>query len=448
MCDSKEYKEVKNFFELFYDQVDIKYNEGNFYSIQQDLRFLIEVINNINIQPKNITHSNISNYVGNGNYYNWKTDYSLLKVNSNIIALFFCNPIAYEIFKEIKKNLSTCDYIIEHDAFLSNFKYDEYHDTIYDYHQGKNFLCLINTFYKKSINDLLLKIYKTYNSNYEKFIVQKNYYEILRNECNNILCKHNVHQQLIGSFYNISLIKKGEEFSPEHYHNIIIFFWNSHSHAFYKELYDLLLLHYKLLEDNVKLEKKYGDDMTLTLDSKNTKFKELQNLGKKIKNEIPELYCGPVMSSLASLLTKEYGSSENVEKIIDKEKDKIKKLFYDCAEEQKKKAKNTKLDKTNENFENTPSKNKKAIIPKKIKQLVWNKHIGEKNGTGLCMCCKSTTISQMDFNCGHIISEFNGGTLTINNLVPICSLCNSSMGTKNMNDFITKHKLGDIIKFD
>jgi 5-methylcytosine-specific restriction endonuclease McrA len=39
-------------------------------------------------------------------------------------------------------------------------------------------------------------------------------------------------------------------------------------------------------------------------------------------------------------------------------------------------------------------------------------------------------------SCGHIISEFNGGELKLDNLMPICNSCNSSMGTKNMNEYI------------
>ena len=45
----------------------------------------------------------------------------------------------------------------------------------------------------------------------------------------------------------------------------------------------------------------------------------------------------------------------------------------------------------------------------------------------------------MDFQCGHIISEFNGGDITLDNLIPLCSLCNSSMGKTNMGEFMTKH---------
>lgn len=81
-------------------------------------------------------------------------------------------------------------------------------------------------------------------------------------------------------------------------------------------------------------------------------------------------------------------------------------------------------------------KPKKKAIPSTIKKLVWNTNIGEDIGKAKCVCCKSTDITQISFNCGHVISEHNGGETKVSNLKPICQNCNSSMGTKNMNDFM------------
>ena len=46
----------------------------------------------------------------------------------------------------------------------------------------------------------------------------------------------------------------------------------------------------------------------------------------------------------------------------------------------------------------------------------------------------------MSFHCGHIIAEVNGGDIIVSNLKPICQNCNSSMGTKNINDFMLQFK--------
>ncbi len=83
-----------------------------------------------------------------------------------------------------------------------------------------------------------------------------------------------------------------------------------------------------------------------------------------------------------------------------------------------------------------PIKKKKKAISATIKKLVWNTNIGEEIGKSKCMCCKSTDITQMSFNCGHVVAEANGGETIVSNLKPICQNCNSSMGTKNMNEFM------------
>jgi hypothetical protein len=83
----------------------------------------------------------------------------------------------------------------------------------------------------------------------------------------------------------------------------------------------------------------------------------------------------------------------------------------------------------------------KKNIPKKIKELVWDKYIGEKYGTGICLCCNETLIKQMSFHCGHVKSEKNGGDSTLENLRPICASCNLSMGTRNMNEFMETYNL-------
>jgi 5-methylcytosine-specific restriction endonuclease McrA len=91
---------------------------------------------------------------------------------------------------------------------------------------------------------------------------------------------------------------------------------------------------------------------------------------------------------------------------------------------------------TNNKSKEKVVKKKKKPIPATIKRLVWNTHIGEEKGKSKCLCCKITDITQLSFNCGHIVAESNGGELKVSNLMPICQNCNSSMGTKNMNEFM------------
>ena len=77
-------------------------------------------------------------------------------------------------------------------------------------------------------------------------------------------------------------------------------------------------------------------------------------------------------------------------------------------------------------------------IPKPVRIQVWNKYIGEENGIGKCNVC-ATEIKVSNFDCGHIVAASEGGEDIVKNLVPICRLCNLSMGKENLNDFKKKY---------
>jgi 5-methylcytosine-specific restriction endonuclease McrA len=73
-------------------------------------------------------------------------------------------------------------------------------------------------------------------------------------------------------------------------------------------------------------------------------------------------------------------------------------------------------------------------IPKIVKCQAWDYHIGKNNGVGNCFTCNKN-IDSKHFECGHIIARKNGGEDVLENLMPICELCNKSMGTMNMMEF-------------
>lgn len=86
---------------------------------------------------------------------------------------------------------------------------------------------------------------------------------------------------------------------------------------------------------------------------------------------------------------------------------------------------------------------KKKTISKALRLKVWNKHIGEEKRKGKCYVCKSL-IQLENFHCGHIIAESQGGKTNIGNLKPICTICNQSMGTQNMEEFKKKNFSNDL----
>ena len=81
-------------------------------------------------------------------------------------------------------------------------------------------------------------------------------------------------------------------------------------------------------------------------------------------------------------------------------------------------------------------KNFKKQIPKAVKSHIWDHYIGRHINEHRCLCCKKAYIRNTDFVTGHVISEANGGTLEINNLRPICAVCNNGMGQMNMVDYV------------
>jgi hypothetical protein len=82
----------------------------------------------------------------------------------------------------------------------------------------------------------------------------------------------------------------------------------------------------------------------------------------------------------------------------------------------------------------------KEKIPKKVKDDVWNTYIGEGIAKHKCLCCKLTTIDKAKFDCGHVVSEKNGGNQSIRNLRPICNGCNLSMAAENMIEYVKRHE--------
>ena len=97
---------------------------------------------------------------------------------------------------------------------------------------------------------------------------------------------------------------------------------------------------------------------------------------------------------------------------------------------------NTNNEKPNE----TKIKNyKKEKIPSVLRELVWNTYIGEGEGKGLCYACGKEKLTPFEFECGHIIAESKGGETNLNNLRPVCTKCNRSIGTENMDDFKKKY---------
>lgn len=77
-----------------------------------------------------------------------------------------------------------------------------------------------------------------------------------------------------------------------------------------------------------------------------------------------------------------------------------------------------------------------------IRQKVWKTWYSMQpaeaksaNGEILCPCCESVRIDAGHFHAGHRVSFKNGGTHSVENLIPLCATCNLSMGVMNYDEY-------------
>ena len=176
------------------------------------------------------------------------------------------------------------------------------------------------------------------------------------------------------------------------------------------------------------------NDNILNQDLENVQPLSLIEQLEKQKQEIEQKMQEEIKKKEEETKKKEEEKKKKEEETKKKEEE-TKKLL---EEEEKKKADEEKKRIEEEKKE---AKKKKQSIPKNVRVIIWNHYIGEDIIKHKCLCCKKVTISNTNFEVGHVLSEKNGGTHEINNLRPICFACNHSMGSENMIDFVVKFGL-------
>ncbi len=114
-------------------------------------------------------------------------------------------------------------------------------------------------------------------------------------------------------------------------------------------------------------------------------------------------------------------------------------IDWDASKENVVKAVKKPRKTSKENVAKVVKKPRKTYIPKAVKIKVWANAFGLNVGQTACPVCNFNVISQMNFHCGHIVAEAEGGATNVSNLRPICAPCNLSMGKKNLNKFHEKY---------
>jgi hypothetical protein len=77
----------------------------------------------------------------------------------------------------------------------------------------------------------------------------------------------------------------------------------------------------------------------------------------------------------------------------------------------------------------------KENIPIELRSKVWDIHSLGQSTMECFVCCKVIHAASSDYHCSHIVAASKGGKMRIDNLVPTCKRCNTSMGTKNLYDY-------------
>jgi hypothetical protein len=140
--------------------------------------------------------------------------------------------------------------------------------------------------------------------------------------------------------------------------------------------------------------------------------------------------------SLANLFGLSSGDSINNSKISSYLKDHISnKPFVDSPPPYEKVESNKKT-------HNSPKQKKRKAIPKAVRKRVFAEYIKTDDPnklTGECFVECGNKINIDGFEVGHIVSVAEGGSDEIENLRPICSPCNKSMGKQNLLNFKEKY---------
>ncbi len=153
---------------------------------------------------------------------------------------------------------------------------------------------------------------------------------------------------------------------------------------------------------------------------------KMGNIEKNVKNS-PTKFSKNIVSNIESSTFFIEDLYRKIGKYVGEEKVKISKAI-----------KSTKIDEVAKEEPPKKERYRKEKIPSTLRNVVWNQFFQDV-AIGKCPCCKTEPITRGNFVCGHIISEKRGGETNVQNLRPICSQCNSSMGTQNMDDFMKKY---------
>lgn len=78
-------------------------------------------------------------------------------------------------------------------------------------------------------------------------------------------------------------------------------------------------------------------------------------------------------------------------------------------------------------------------VPEALRKALWKNNFKSLRNTGQCYVCRTEINFNEDYEAGHIVALSRGGAMNLHNLRPVCSSCNKSCGSMNMEEFKNKH---------
>lgn len=83
-------------------------------------------------------------------------------------------------------------------------------------------------------------------------------------------------------------------------------------------------------------------------------------------------------------------------------------------------------------------KKQRQSPPAPVRRALWKKYYGTSLEGG-CWACTTENIDPWNFHAGHIKPHKEGGEAKVDNLVPLCASCNTSMGAMNAHEYKEKY---------
>ena len=87
------------------------------------------------------------------------------------------------------------------------------------------------------------------------------------------------------------------------------------------------------------------------------------------------------------------------------------------------------------------SNGSKQRVPAALRQSIWLRWVGRKFDAKCAVTWCNATITPFTFEAGHNVPASKGGASSIENLRPICGVCNKSMGNLyTIDEFSQRHE--------